>query len=138
MRSYPACCCGVLAVVVLLVPAISSAKTTGIEFAQADDAQRNVGRVGGINSNANRRTDQDIDSNNSVSFTRNITVSRPYGFGGYRRWEKRPYFGIVVAGVTLGSVVAATAVPPSPASNLCWYWADQGGTRGYWDYCGPQ
>jgi hypothetical protein len=26
-------------------------------------------------------------------------------------------------------------VPPRPAPNLCWYWADPYRNRGYWDYC---
>ena len=61
-------------------------------------------------------------------------MPRPY----YRRWVRRPYFGTVIGGVALGTIVAAAAVgaaPPPPAPNLCWYWADPTGTRGYWDYC---
>jgi len=59
---------------------------------------------------------------------------RPY----YRRWARRPYFGTVIAGVALGTILTAAAVgaaPPPPAPNLCWYWADPAATRGYWDYC---
>jgi len=26
-------------------------------------------------------------------------------------------------------------VPRRPAPDLCWYWADPYGQRGYWDYC---
>ena len=33
------------------------------------------------------------------------------------------------------TVVAVGGVPPRPAPNLCWYWADPYGHRGYWDYC---
>jgi hypothetical protein len=55
-----------------------------------------------------------------------------------RRWVRRPYYGTVVGGVALGTIIAATAVataPAAPASGLCWYWADSSMNRGYWDYC---
>ena len=61
---------------------------------------------------------------------------RPYWFA--RPWARRPYYGTIVAGVALGAlitVVAVGAVPPRPAPNLCWYWADPYRNRGYWDYC---
>jgi hypothetical protein len=66
---------------------------------------------------------------------RNTTVvgARPY-----RPWVRRPYYGTVVAGVALGTVVAVTAAataPRAPSSNLCWYWSNSAQTRGYWDYC---
>ena len=44
----------------------------------------------------------------------------------------------IVAGVAVGTLItvaAIGAVPPRPAPNLCWYWADPYGRRGYWDYC---
>jgi hypothetical protein len=50
----------------------------------------------------------------------------------------RPYYGTIVAGVALGAIItvaAVGAVPVRPAPNLCWYWADPYGARGYWDYC---
>ena len=54
-----------------------------------------------------------------------------------RPWVRRPYYGTIVAGVALGTIiaVAAAAPPPPPAPNLCWYWADPSNTQGYWDYC---
>ena len=61
---------------------------------------------------------------------------RPYWFA--RPWARRPYYGTIVAGVALGTLVtvAAIGVPPRrPAPNLCWYWADPYRNRGYWDYC---
>src|SRR5689334_276113 len=64
---------------------------------------------------------------------RTVVVKRPY-----RAWGWRPYYGSVIGGVALGTVIgvgAAYAVPVAPAPNLCWYWADQAGWRGYWDYC---
>jgi hypothetical protein len=48
---------------------------------------------------------------------------------------RRPYFGTIVGGVALGALIAATAVPVTPADGLCWYWVDPSQTQGYWDYC---
>lgn len=50
------------------------------------------------------------------------------------------YWGRVVAGVAVGSIIAvsvAGAVPKAPSSTLCWFWTDDNQTRGYWDYCVP-
>ena len=61
---------------------------------------------------------------------------RPYWYA--RPWARRPYYGTIVAGVALGALItvaAVGAVPPRPAPNLCWYWADPYRSRGYWDYC---
>ena len=61
---------------------------------------------------------------------------RPYWFA--RPWVRRPYYGTIIAGVALGTLItvaAVGAVPPRPAPNLCWYWADPYRSRGYWDYC---
>jgi hypothetical protein len=61
--------------------------------------------------------------------------------GGYvfaRPWVRRPYYGRIVAGVALGTIVTVAAVgliPRRPAPDLCWYWADPYRNRGYWDYC---
>ena len=62
-----------------------------------------------------------------------VVVKRPV-----RVWTNRPYYGRVVGGVALGTIIAATAigaVPVAPAPNMCWYWADPSQSRGYWDYC---
>jgi hypothetical protein len=70
-------------------------------------------------------------------YHRGTTVAG-HGAWGIRPWAARPYFGTVVAGVTLGTIIAATAynvAPPPPASNLCWYWTDSSRIRGYWSYC---
>jgi hypothetical protein len=51
---------------------------------------------------------------------------------------RRPYYGTIVAGVALGTLITVAAVgyvPRRPAPDLCWYWADPYGERGYWDYC---
>jgi len=61
---------------------------------------------------------------------------RPYWHS--RPWVRRPYYGTIVAGVALGTLItvaAVGAVPRRPAPDLCWYWADPYRSRGYWDYC---
>jgi len=66
-------------------------------------------------------------------------VRGPYGgaayIGGVRPWVAAPYYGSLVAGVAIGTVIAATAAPPPPAPQLCWYWSSPAHTQGYWDYC---
>jgi hypothetical protein len=60
------------------------------------------------------------------------------GFVYSRPWVRRPYYGRIIAGVALGTIITVAAVgliPPRPAPNLCWYWADPYHYRGYWDYC---
>jgi hypothetical protein len=68
-------------------------------------------------------------------------VPRPY-YGrpawGYRPWNRRPYYGTIIAGVALGSIIGVTAyglAPRAPNPDLCWYWADEIQSQGYWDYC---
>jgi hypothetical protein len=73
--------------------------------------------------------------NTNVRNTNVNVVNRPV-----RVWAPRPYYGTVIAGVTLGTVVAASTVgvvPPPPGPNLCWFWQDSTMARGYWDYCTP-
>lgn len=50
------------------------------------------------------------------------------------------YWGRVVAGVTIGTIIVASAVavaPKPPSPELCWYWSDSTKTKGYWNYCVP-
>ncbi len=57
---------------------------------------------------------------------------------GYRPWYRRPYYGTILGGIALGSIIAVTAygmAPPRPRPDLCWYWSDRNQSRGYWDYC---
>ncbi len=63
----------------------------------------------------------------AVKFTAVVRPVRP--------WAPQPYYGAVFDGVTLGAVIAATAVPTSPSIDLCWYWSNSSQTRGYWDFC---
>jgi hypothetical protein len=64
--------------------------------------------------------------------------SRPVYMRAYRPIVRRPWFGLAVAGVTLGAIATvATAgiVPIAPGPGLCWYWADPYEETGYWGYC---
>jgi hypothetical protein len=66
-------------------------------------------------------------------------VGRPAFVRTYRPWARRPYFGTVLGGVALGTILTVAAVGAAPAyaphPDTCWYWADPSMTRGYWDYC---
>lgn len=55
-----------------------------------------------------------------------------------RPWHPRPHYGRIIAGVALGTIIAAAVTsvpPPPPAPDLCWYWSNPYRTHGYWDYC---
>jgi hypothetical protein len=57
-----------------------------------------------------------------------------------RPWVRRAYYGTIVGGIALGTIIAATTVgfaPAAPGPNMCWFWADSTQTQGYWDYCTP-
>ncbi len=77
---------------------------------------------------------------------RHVRGFRPQGFRRWhnrhlivRRWHHRPYYGRIIGGVALGTLLAATAyyayADAPPADGLCWFWADDDETQGYWDYC---
>ncbi len=69
--------------------------------------------------------------NNKNWNNKKVVVVRPY-----RKWNRRPYYGTVIGGVALGTILGAAAYSAvAPAPNTCWYWADPSMTRGYWDYC---
>jgi hypothetical protein len=98
--------------------------------------------------NLNRgHINRNINVNRNIATTRNVKVNRTAvgvvgGVRGgvavvrpVRPWVRRPYYGTVVAGVTLGTIIAASTIPTAPASDLCWYWSNSSKTRGYWDYC---
>jgi hypothetical protein len=61
---------------------------------------------------------------------KSTAVARPV-----RPWVPQSYYGAVFDGVTLGAVMAATAVPTSRSIDVCWYWSNSSQTRGYWDFC---
>ena len=69
--------------------------------------------------------------NNKNWNNKKVVVVRPY-----RKWNRRPYYGTVIGGVALGTILGAAAYSAvAPAPNTCWYWADPAQTQGYWDYC---
>ena len=78
---------------------------------------------------AARRTHVAVGRRGAVA-VKSTAVVRPV-----RPWVPQPYYGAVFDGVTLGAVMAATAVPTSPSIDLCWYWSNSSQTRGYWDFC---
>jgi hypothetical protein len=57
----------------------------------------------------------------------------------YHRWRHRPYYGRIIGGIAIGTILAASAyyayAAEPPAPGLCWFWADPDETQGYWDYC---
>lgn len=59
-----------------------------------------------------------------------VVVVRPV-----QPWVHRPYYGSVVAGVVLGTVIVASSIPPAPSPEVCWYWSNSAQSGGYWDYC---
>lgn len=92
-------------------------------------------RKGHANRDVNVNVHRDVHVHGHVGGARGVVVVRPV-----RPWVARPYYGAVVAGVALGTVIAATTVavvPVAPAPTLCWYWADPAMIQGYWDYCKP-
>jgi hypothetical protein len=96
------------------------------------------GHVGHRTANVNHNINRNVNVNRNVNINRNIArvgvgavgMVRPV-----RPWVRRPYYGTVVAGITLGTIIAATAVPSAPGPDLCWFWSNSSHTRGYWDYC---
>ena len=63
---------------------------------------------------------------------------RPHRPARYRKWHRRPYYGRLIAGIAIGSLITAAvagAAPTPPSPDLCWYWANSSKTKGYWDYC---
>lgn len=113
--------------------------------ARAGGGHANVARAGGVsrtnvnarrttNVNASRRTNVNVNRRTNVNVNRNVNV---VGRRPVRGWAARPYYGTIVGGVALGTMIAVTAgaVPTAPGPNMCWFWADSAQVNGYWDYC---
>jgi hypothetical protein len=111
--------------------------------ARAGGGRANVARGGGnVNrGNISARKNTNVNVNRNVNRT-NVNVNRRtnvnvVGRRPVRGWVARPYYGTVIGGVALGTMIAVTAgaVPVAPGPNMCWFWADSAQANGYWDYC---
>lgn len=75
----------------------------------------------------------------NVYVKKSIYVNKGGGKNWYvKRWNRKPYYGNIIAGVALGTLIGVTAVgvaPAAPSEDLCWYWSSPAHNRGYWDYC---
>jgi hypothetical protein len=108
----------------------------------------NVARAGGsvnrgnvsarrnTNVNVNRRANVNVNRRTNVNVNRRTNVN-VVGRRPVRGWVARPYYGTIIGGVALGTMIAVTAgaVPVAPGPNMCWFWADSAQVNGYWDYC---
>jgi hypothetical protein len=85
-------------------------------------------------------TKKTTTSKKTVKYNNNRRYSARVTYRPYRAWNRRPYYGSVVAGVTIGTVlvVSASRIPVQPDPDVCWYWSNNAMTRGYWDYCVPR
>lgn len=93
----------------------------------------------------NRRTTFDHDpfvnrdTNLDRNLNRNLDLNRGIGttfvLKPYRPWVQQSYYGKVVSGVTLGTIVGVTSTPVPPSTKVCWFWATSSHTQGYWDLC---
>ncbi len=99
---------------------------SGLHASRTSVSHTNVSRNTKVN--VNRRT------NVNVNVNRNVHV----GVRPVRAWGARPYYGTIVGGVALGSLIVASSMgvaPVAPAPNMCWFWTDSSQMSGYWDYC---
>ena len=64
------------------------------------NVNRNVNRNTNVNRNVNRNTSVNVRRNTNV----NVNVRRPV-----RVWAPRPYYGTVIAGVALGTIIYVSA-----------------------------
>ena len=100
--------------------------STSAKRALPDPAAKTDGTI--VVADKNKHNDKNWNKNWN---NKNVVVVRPY-----RKWYKRPYYGTIIGGVALGTVLGAAAYAATPpAPNLCWYWADPARSQGYWDYC---
>ena len=107
-----------------LQSASAGVETGASSIKAANDTDGLVVLAGNKNKNKNKNWNKNWNH-------KNVVVVRPY-----RHWNKRAYYGTVIGGVALGTILGAAAYNAvTPAPNLCWYWANPAMTQGYWDYC---
>ncbi len=66
---------------------------------------KNINKNTNINRNTNVNKNTDLNRNVNANINRNIIV-RPV-----QPWVRRPYYGTVIAGITLGTIIAVSSVP---------------------------
>jgi hypothetical protein len=132
----------------LLAPHAANSATSmladpaAVAGAASEDAMsafaRNVNRNANVNRNVNKNVNVNRNVNRNVNVNRNIAAVGVGGVGvvrPVRPWVRLPYYGTVVAGVALGTIIVASTIPPAPSPDLCWYWSSSSHHKGYWDYC---
>jgi hypothetical protein len=129
---------GALLGIAFLLGAIErSTAWPGMTVATSDNMIVNVRAVKGGGTEAggvDRRTNVGVNGRTNVNVNRNVNVARRP----VRVWAPRPYYGAIIGGVALGTIITVAAVgaaPVTPAPNMCWFWADSAQMSGYWDYC---
>jgi hypothetical protein len=131
----------IAAIIAVSASDFAAARTAG----RGGGGGRAAGAHGNVHANRGGTAHRNVSANHNVSANRNVHVNRNVnvnrnvhvgvGVGVVRPWVRRPYFGTIVGGVVLGTMIAVSVVPPVPAPGLCWYWADPSQAQGYWDYC---
>jgi hypothetical protein len=127
----------------IAVPATAGVPLTGIgspvlgtplvtEAKAKFKGNKNVHVSKNVKVSKNIKVNKNIKINKNVYVKKNVYVSKNVYV---KNWARKPYYGNVIAGVALGTILAATAVPAAPAPDLCWYWTNPSKNRGYWDYC---
>ena len=97
-------------------------------------SRTNVSRTNVSRTNVSRTTNVNVNRRANVKVNRNVRV----GVRPVRAWGARPYYGTIVGGVALGSLIVVSSMgvaPIAPAPNMCWFWTDPSQMSGYWDYC---
>jgi hypothetical protein len=110
----------------------TNARNTNAKNAKLDNTTVSNTNAKSTNvSNTNvKNTNVDNTNVKNTSVNTSVAVVSPV-----RPLVPKPYYGTVVAGVTVGTLIVASTIPPAPSSQLCWYWANASQTQGYWDYC---
>jgi hypothetical protein len=111
--------------------AVPSDTTAASKQALPSEAAKTDGTIVVAGKDKNKNWNNSKNWNNKNWNNKKVVVVRPY-----RKWNRRAYYGTVIGGVAIGTVLGAAAYAATPpAPNLCWYWADPTQTQGYWDYC---
>lgn len=109
--------------VLLVAVASLAAATSEVALAQPARAQRHY-----------HRPARPVPPPSVHHHHRTVVVAPVRAVPAVRPW----YWGRVVAGVTIGTIItvaAVNSVPKAPSPELCWFWSDASKTRGYWNYC---